>query len=309
MMIGCNAFIGCGYGYHGHIGGCSIGCFAVVGAGGLGNLVIEELLNAKARKAGKIERVVILTRPESAGKESIVAFADKGAVVAPTDYSDKAALVASLAGVDVIISTLTHYALDQQVPIAEVAKEAGVKLFVPSEFGMATDTATDGLLGLKANIARKIRDLGLPTTLFFTGGFSDALWEPFLNLDLKSGKVKAGGDGEKKMTFTSRLDIARFVAHAVIALPSPDLQNKTFRIEGSRASLNEVFKAYEDKHGQKLEVEYTPVDELRAAIEANPHDIPSILHLAWATGAGQIGETVDNDKFSGWNPKPVFDFV
>ena len=35
----------------------------------------------------------------------------------------------------------------------------------------------------------------------------------------------------------------------------------------SRQSLNEIFAAYEKKHGVKLEVKYTPVEELQEKLK------------------------------------------
>ena len=118
------------------------------------------------------------TYQESAGKEEFISKAEKGAQIAPVNYSDKTALVSALAGIDVVISALPNAVLDQQVLVAEAAKEAGVKAFAPSEFGMATDKGNEGPLAAKKNSVQKIQDLGLPTTLFFTGGFADWIWLP-----------------------------------------------------------------------------------------------------------------------------------
>ena len=69
-------------------------------------------------------------------------------------------------------------ALDLQPGIAEAAKEVGVKLFVPSEFGGPTEGETGVFLGDKANIQEQLKDIGIPYTLFYTGGFSDYVWVP-----------------------------------------------------------------------------------------------------------------------------------
>jgi uncharacterized protein YbjT (DUF2867 family) len=98
----------------------------------------------------------------------------------PVDYNDVAALTTALKGTDAIVSTLGFSALQLQIPIAQAAQAAGVRLFVPSEFGMATDKATSGVLAMKRKLAGDIRAVGVPTTIFFTGVFSDWVWQPYV---------------------------------------------------------------------------------------------------------------------------------
>ena len=101
-------------------------------------------------------------------------FEKRGAKVFRVDYHDKAALTNALTGVDVIISTLGATALNLQGPLAEAAHAAGVKLFVPSEFGMSTEGATEGgLFVAKSNVQAELRNIGIAYTLVFTGAFPD----------------------------------------------------------------------------------------------------------------------------------------
>ena len=139
-----------------------------------------------------------------------------------------------LAGIDVVVATVGHDAFAVQFPIAEAAKAAGVQLFVPSEFGMATDNTTEPFLAAKGGVSQKIRDLAIPTALFFTGGFADWLWLPYIGLDVKSRSVTVGGDGNAKLSFTSRPDIGRYLAYVLSTLPPSETKNKTFRIESER---------------------------------------------------------------------------
>ena len=77
----------------------------------------------------------------------------------------------------------------------------------------------------------------------------------------------------------------------------------------SRQSLNEIFAAYEKKHGVKLEIKYTPVEELQEKLKKDPKDIVSFLHQVWATGGGAVGSPLDNGLFPDWNPKPVIHYI
>jgi uncharacterized protein YbjT (DUF2867 family) len=160
--------------------------FAVVGAGMLGTFVIDQLIKDKA--AGTINDVVVLTRQASLAsapyattdqlKQGSKTTVSTGAKLIAVDYSNKESIKAALTGVDVIISTVPLTALDVQPGIAEAAKEAGVKLFVPSEFGVPTEGSTMGLFGAKANVQKQLKAIGIPYVLFYTGTFADCLWGP-----------------------------------------------------------------------------------------------------------------------------------
>ena len=98
------------------------------------------------------------------------------AKVIQVDYSNDESIKRALIGVEVVISTISAAALDIQGKIAAAAKKVDVKLFVPSEFGGITEGKTEGMKGVKANIQGRLKALGIPYTLFYTGGFSDYLW-------------------------------------------------------------------------------------------------------------------------------------
>jgi hypothetical protein len=52
------------------------------------------------------------------------------------------------------------------------------------------------------------------------------------DLDVKSGKVSVGGDGNKQITFTARVDVARYMAYVLTHLPPEQLKNRSFTIAG-----------------------------------------------------------------------------
>lgn len=62
------------------------------------------------------------------------------------EASDKAHLAAALAGVDVVISAISPFDAHLQYALADAAKAAGVKRFVPSSFTAVTPASgiTDG---------------------------------------------------------------------------------------------------------------------------------------------------------------------
>ncbi len=105
------------------------------------------------------------------------------AKVIQVDYSNEASIKHALTGVDVVISAVPEAAFDVQWKIAVAAKEVDVKLFVPSEFGAISEGESEGLQPLqveKANVQAKLKALGLPYTAFYTGGFADQTWLPYV---------------------------------------------------------------------------------------------------------------------------------
>jgi hypothetical protein len=54
----------------------------------------------------------------------------------------------------------------------------------------------------------------------------------FLDLDIVNGKMSLGGDGSKRVQFTSRPDIARYVSYVLTHLPADQLKNRSFTLAG-----------------------------------------------------------------------------
>jgi uncharacterized protein YbjT (DUF2867 family) len=166
--------------------------FAVVGAGTLGIYIVQQLLKDKA--AGIVKEVVVLTRQVMSIQyidmaEYSLTMRTKGskatiegdAKVIQVDYSNDESIKNDLTSVDVVISTISGAALDVQGKIAAAAKEADVKLFIPSDFGGITEGETEGIFGEKSNIQGQLRALGIPYAVFYTGPFSDYIWVSYVS--------------------------------------------------------------------------------------------------------------------------------
>ncbi|KAI0259726.1 NAD-P-binding protein [Gloeopeniophorella convolvens] len=274
--------------------------FAIAGAGNIGGPLIEQFLRAKAD--GLVDDIVVLSRAVSAATFD-------GTKTVVVDYADKKSLTTALVGVDVVISTVPVTVISTQLTLAAAAKEAGVQLFVPSEFSGAVESATEGFLADKLNLQARIKAVGPPTAVFYTGGWSDYFFNAELDLNITNGKISVGGDGSMPLSWTSRTDIARFVVYVLLKLPATQLRNAaTFRCEGDRKSLVEIAHLYEQKSGRKVEIEYIPTSVLQERWKANPQDYSSYLKMSVARGFGLVGKP-DNHLFPGWNPASVIDCI
>ncbi|KAJ7747681.1 hypothetical protein DFH07DRAFT_962479 [Mycena maculata] len=199
--------------------------FAVIGAGTVGLPILSTL-------AAQNVSVVLLSRKGVDASKTLPA----GVQVAIVDYADAAAVAAVFEKykVDVVISTVASDAVPAQTVLVDAAKSAGVKLFVPSEFGMTSEAQPHDP---KFKVAEHIRNVGLPYALFFNGAFTEFIPHIF---PVSDGKITIVGSGEVPISVTSLGDVAGFVAYVLTTLPPAELENRIFRLQGDRATLKEV---------------------------------------------------------------------
>ncbi|KIJ60112.1 hypothetical protein HYDPIDRAFT_183740 [Hydnomerulius pinastri MD-312] len=225
--------------------------FAVAGAGPtIGGRIAAALVSRGAS-------VVALVRPGSSSAESPLLA---GAKVAAVDYADVKAVAAVFREhkVEVVVSGLAYGALPAQTPLADAAKEAGVKLFVPSEFGMPTEGGKEGHLALKSQFADYVKSLGIPVLRIYNGVFMQFI--PWLT-GVELGKFHLMGKHTAPSSFTALEDVAGFTAHVLTTLPAESLHNATFRIQGERTSLAAVGALYEARNPPVPVVHVTELPE------------------------------------------------
>lgn len=164
--------------------------FAIVGAGGVGKFIIDELLQLKA--AGTISEVVVVSRSVSSlschlddlltsfnfQDAATTEWKAQGAKFFVVDYDSTSDLASAFAGIDVVISAIGFEGLSKQLQIAEAAKSAGVKLFAPSEYATPMEDYTGGMFYQRKATLAKSKALDLPYVLFHTGLFSDYVFAP-----------------------------------------------------------------------------------------------------------------------------------
>ncbi|EJU04366.1 NADP-binding protein [Dacryopinax primogenitus] len=227
------------------------------------------------------------------------------------DYDDPSSLNAALQRKDVVISTLGRPAFHHQELLGQAAKAAGVKLFVPSEFGNPTEGREDSWFAQKNAARQKLKDMGMPYLLVYNGPFSDFVFNPHMGWDLPGGKVQISGKGDTPISFTYRRDIGRFLAHILTELPPEELAWKTLRIESDRTTMNKIAAEYERRSGKKLEVTHRSLEEMREAVRNSPLDVSETLRLDWELGGGTAGtpEQLDNKLWPEFNPTSAVDVL
>mmetsp|Transcript_5008 Transcript_5008/g.10831 ORF Transcript_5008/g.10831 Transcript_5008/m.10831 type:complete len:299 (-) Transcript_5008:484-1380(-) len=214
--------------------------------------------------------VTILTR-EGGDQSKLAPFVSKGAKVVTANVEDEASLTAAFQGQDIVLSAVGSAALAGQTLAIKAATAAGVRRFVPSEFGL--DTGAPGIreyfpaLGYKFAVRDALEASGLEWTYVVTGFFMETQFSPYFNFDAAAGKLTVKGNPDAKFAATSLKDVGRWTAEALL---DPASKNTTIYLRGSEVSYNSVIKTYESTTGKKLEVTHVSSEELNKQIEAHP---------------------------------------
>ncbi|KAI0333234.1 NAD(P)-binding protein [Cubamyces sp. BRFM 1775] len=163
-------------------------------------------------------RVAALVRPESLSKPATETLRRSGVEIRVGDINDSVEkLTETLTGVDVFISTVTGWLVEEQKGIIRAAKAAGVKRVIPCDFATPGDKGVQGLLDQKLAIREFIQELGVPYT------FIDVGWWMQLSLphpDRSSSPLKnilntVYGDGDDRMLVTDLNHIGTYVARII----------------------------------------------------------------------------------------------
>ncbi|KAK3389369.1 hypothetical protein B0H63DRAFT_427820 [Podospora didyma] len=206
---------------------------ALAGAtGNLGPAILEQLI-----KAGF--EVTVLTREGS--KHTYPA----GVTAIPVNYDSLDSLVAALKGQDAVVSTIGGAALDKQLLLIEAAAQAGVKRFIPSEFGSNTSNskvaalpAFGGKVAVQAALKEKAAAGTLSYTFVITGPFLDWGLQVGFLLDVKGKQTKIFDDGNRPFSVTTLPAIGQAVA-AVLKKPA-ETENRTVYVHEAAVTQNQL---------------------------------------------------------------------
>ncbi|EGR45357.1 uncharacterized protein TRIREDRAFT_81525 [Trichoderma reesei QM6a] len=237
---------------------------ALVGASGnVGKVVLPALLAANKFT------VTVLRRASS----SPSTFPD-GVRVVDVDFSSVESLTAALAGQDAVVSTVGSAALkDEQKRLIDAAVAAGVKRFLPSEFGCDLTKELPAKLPVfaaKVEITRYLEDKAKTTpltyTLVYSGPFFD--WGLQYNFIFKSaGSKPVLYDGGNTVFSSSTLDA---VAQAVVGvlLKPEETKNRAVRFQSVAISQRQLLDiAKEVAPERDWQPEVVKLDDLTKAAD------------------------------------------
>jgi len=199
--------------------------------------------------------------------------------VAVVDYSDKKSLQDALSGVDVVVSVLSRQALvDNQLALFEASKAAGVKRFVPSDWGTEVvvddpkDLCEHMVFAMKRKMGKIVRESkDIEWTQFFTGPFTDWFLSPVFGFDWANAKFAVPGDGSTRVATSSVATIAKLVPHI---LNDPKSKNVGLAIADDVFSWNDAIAYFEKISGKKASRTSVPQAEYERQIKEDKSGNP-----------------------------------
>ena len=277
------------------------------GTGGLGSFITHALLDRKAFQVTLLTRTGTTETPEK--KKLIDDFKAKGAHIAAVNFEDSQSIQHALNGIEVVVSAVTSEATGaQQRILADACKAAGVKVFMPSEFGLDSSDPRNHDIGLvkpKVETADYCKSIGLRTVRVMSGFFIDTFFLPWFGFDAEKGTAVVVGDGNTKFSLTHRKDVGRFVAQIIADQDFHDIVS----LSAQELTINEAFAAWEKANGKKLQVTYEDLGavEKRVLTAADPW-VKTIDGLKLAIGKGFGLNTKNVIKPKDFTPITVADY-
>ena len=226
---------------------------AIAGAtGNLGPTIVKSLVDAGFE-------VTVLSQ---SGNTSSLPSAVKTVKV---DYSSQESLISALKGQDAFVSTIPKH--DEQPALIDAAIAAGVKRFIPSEFGSNiagnANTAALPVFGGKKltqdYLEKKSNEISY--TLISNGLFLDWGIQVGLLVNLKGEPTRVYDGGNDKHSLTLLSDVAQAVV-GVLKHPE-ETHNRAVYVQTAALSQNEAIEIAEKaKPGVKIERQDASVKEL-----------------------------------------------
>ncbi|KAI2726115.1 hypothetical protein CBS147332_3002 [Penicillium roqueforti] len=271
---------------------------ALAGASGnLGPAVLKELLAAGFD-------VTVLTRQ---GSDKTF---DSRAHVAQVDYESLDSLKAALSGQEAVVSTLHVGAvpISTHLRLIDAAVAAGVKRFIPSEYGCDTTNPLTSKLpvyGDKVIIQEHLKNVanesGLSYSFLITGLFLDWGLEKGLIVNF-AGPATLYDGGDRRFSATTLAGIGKGVVGIINNLDAT--KNSTVYINEARVTQNELLelsgKSLETKVVQTADLEQQAFAELaKPAPNRTIFATNLILRAVFGEGYGGLfdPEKVSNELF------------
>ncbi|CEL10139.1 hypothetical protein ASPCAL13264 [Aspergillus calidoustus] len=213
---------------------------AILGRGHLGSAVLEELTKAHFE-------VTVLTRAQSTASTP-----SDNIAVKEVDYSSADSLEAALKGHDVVVSTVNPAGIALQKVAIDASIAAGVKRFIPADFGLITTDPEAQKLPVQGHVveirkylAEKAEAGELEFTIFAVGLFLELFLTKPLAIDMDDRVATLYDGGVHPVSASSVSTIGKAIA---AALKKPeDTKNRVLRVHDivlTQRKILELLKKY-----------------------------------------------------------------
>lgn len=269
----------------------------VLGAGQLGMSVLRHLAPYPERVPGVA--VSVLLRPSSsssadaAKQQKLADLSALGIDIVAGDLATQssAELAVIFSRFDTVISCTGFIGgPGVQRKIARAALDAGVKRFVPWQFGVDYDVIGRGSPQDLFDEQLDVRDLlraqqRTEWIIVSTGMFTSFLFEPaFGVVDLAANTVNALGSWDNAVTVTTADDIGALTARILFA--DPRIANRAVYVAGDTVTYRDVADALDRVRGVKVHRHEWTIPELKRELAADPEDAMRKYRAVFAEGRG-----------------------
>ena len=194
-----------------------------------------------------------------------------GATLHEGDLADEQSLVRACRAADIVLSAIGSFQISEEAPLVRAVKEAGVKRFVPSDFGLDPAAAGPGsclLFDAKAAVHASIKAARIPYTFIHSNGFF-SYWAFSLGDLTRLGgtlppeEVNVYGDGNVTGALASLADIAKVTVRAVM---DPRMENREITITANKITQNLLIALWQTTSRRTVKRVGVPADELEKII-------------------------------------------
>lgn len=144
---------------------------------------------------------------------------DPSVKVLEVDFTSVESLTSALHAQDAVVSTVSATAVEGQRVLIDAAVLAGVKRFIPSDFGSCTTSPKVKKLpvyapmaGIQQYLADKVKTTELSFTVLACGAFLDIVLSAPVLLDFDSYRAVLIDDGNNRLSSTSMASIGRAIS-------------------------------------------------------------------------------------------------
>jgi hypothetical protein len=268
----------------------------VLGAGELGMAVVRTLVR---RTAPAAIPVTVLLRPatiqstDPVKQKDVAELRSLGVEIVPGDLSDQSGteLAAIFRRFDTVISC-TGFAGGPgvQLKLARAALDAGVKRYLPWQFGVDYEVIGRGSAQDLFDEQLDVRDLlrsqvQTEWVIVSTGMFTSFLFEPaFGVVDLARNTVNALGGWDNAVTVTTAEDIGALTTEIVFS--EPRIANQVVYIAGDTVTYRQLADTIDRLMDAEVLRSAWSVDELKRKLVQEPDDSLRKYRVVFAEGRG-----------------------
>ncbi|KAJ3692493.1 hypothetical protein LUZ60_012843 [Juncus effusus] len=219
-------------------------------------------------------------------------FKESGVKILQGDIHNHECLIKAIKSVDVVMSAVGYYQIEDQMKIINAIKEAGnIKRFFPSEFGNDVDHANIAepaktVFEIERKIRRIVEKEKIPYTFvscnFFAGYYLNTLSQ-YSASSMPIDKVIIFGDGNTPAVYLDEDDIGMYTIKAV---DDTRTLNKVLHMRPHENILshNELVSLWEKKVGKKFRRVYLSEEEVLKQLKESPSADLAIFHSVFING-------------------------